>query len=128
MSVYSYDAEEHVKVTLQKSSHKKTVHSIELLKQYGVPYRIAIVYMNDVLVGENTDLYTTNPNKNVIRKVGRGNICILAHKLLKNNIIKREIQEFSMDVKIVSLDMLAMTTDQIQYLIIYMQNLWIKIK
>jgi len=52
MSVYSYDAEEHVKVTLQKSSHKKTVHSIELLKQYGVPYRIAIVYMKDVLVGE----------------------------------------------------------------------------
>lgn len=43
MSVYSYDAEEHVKVTLQKSSRKKTVHSIELLKQYGVPYRIAIV-------------------------------------------------------------------------------------
>lgn len=33
-----------------------------------------------------------------------------------------------MDVKIVSLDMLAMTTDQIQYLIIYMQNLWIKMK
>lgn len=53
MSVYSYDAEEHVKVTLQKSSsHKKTVHSIELLKQYGVPYRIATVYMKDVLVGE----------------------------------------------------------------------------
>jgi len=51
MSVYSYDAEEHVKVTLQKSSHKKTVHSIELLKQYGVPYRIAIVYIKDVLVG-----------------------------------------------------------------------------
>ena len=48
MSVYSYDAEEHVKVTLQKSSHKKTVHSIELLKQY----RIAIIYIKDVLVGE----------------------------------------------------------------------------
>lgn len=52
MSVYSYDAEEHVKVALQKSSHKKTVHSIELLKQYGVPYRIAIIYIKDVLVGE----------------------------------------------------------------------------
>lgn len=44
---------------------------------------------------KNTDLYTTNPNKNVIRKVGRGNICILAPKLLKNNIIKIEIKEFS---------------------------------
>lgn len=44
---------------------------------------------------KNTDLYTTNPNKNVIRKVCRRNIYILFSKLLKNNIIKREIQEFS---------------------------------
>lgn len=46
---------------------------------------------------KNTDLYIINPNKNVIRNVCRENICILAPKLLKNNIIKREIQEFSKD-------------------------------
>ena len=44
---------------------------------------------------KNTDLYTTNPNKNVIRKVYIEDIYILTPKLLKNNIIKREIQEFS---------------------------------
>ena len=44
MSIYSYDAKEHDKVTLQKGSHDRTVHAVELLKEYDIPHRIATVY------------------------------------------------------------------------------------
>lgn len=98
MSVYSYDAEEHDKVTLQKGSHEKTVHSIELLKQYGIPYRIATVYMKDVSVGEkNTDLYTINPNKDVIRMAGRGNIGLLTPELLKKKLITKKTFSYALN-------------------------------
>lgn len=91
MSIYSYNAEEHDKVTLKKGSHNKTVHSVELLKQYDIPHRIATVYMKGVSVGEkNTDLYTINPKKDVIRMSGRGNIELLTPELLKRKLITKE--------------------------------------
>lgn len=92
MSIYSYNAEEHDKVTLHKGSHDKTtVHSVELLNQYDISHRIATVYMKDVSVGEkNTELYTINPRKDVIRMAGRGNIGLLTPELLKRNLIIKE--------------------------------------
>lgn len=91
MSIYSYDAEEHDKVTLHKGSHDKTVHSVELLKRYDIPHRIATVYMKDVSVGEkNTDLYIINPEKDVIRMTGRGNVGLLTSELLKRKLITTE--------------------------------------
>lgn len=91
MSIYSYNAEEHDKVTLHKGSHDKTVHSVELLKRYDIPHRIATVYMKDVSVGEkNTDLYIINPEKDVIRMAGRGNVGLLTPELLKRKLITKE--------------------------------------
>lgn len=91
MSIYSYNAEEHDKVTLHKGSHNKTVHSVEILKQYDIPHRIATVYMKDVSVGEkNTELYTINPQKDVIRMAGRGNVGLLTPELLKRKLITKE--------------------------------------
>lgn len=91
LSIYSYDAAEHDKVTLQKGSHNKTVHAVELLKEYDIPHRIATVYMKDISVGEkNTDLYTLNPDKDVIRMAGRGNIGLLTPELLKRKLITKE--------------------------------------
>lgn len=91
LSIYSYDAKEHDKVTLQNGSHDKTVHTVELLKEYDIPHRIATVYMKDIDVGEkNTDLYTLNPDKDVIRMAGRGNIGLLTHDLLKRKLITKE--------------------------------------
>lgn len=91
MSIYSYNAQEHDKVTLHKGSHDKTVHSIELLKKYDIPHRIATVYMKNVSVGgKNTDLYTINPKKDIIRMAGRGNIGLLTPELLKRKLITKE--------------------------------------
>lgn len=91
LSIYSYNAEEHDKVTLQKGSHDKTVHTVKLLKEYDISHRIATVYMKDISVGEkNTDLYTLNLDKDVIRMAGRGNIGLLTPELLKRKLITKE--------------------------------------
>ena len=90
MSIYSYNAEEHDKVTLKKGSHDKTVHAVELLKEYDIPHRIETVYMKDISVGEkNTDLYSINPKKDVIRMAGRGNVGLLTPELLKRKLITK---------------------------------------
>ncbi|MCM1507726.1 MAG: radical SAM protein [Ruminococcus flavefaciens] len=103
LSIYSYDAEEHDKVTLLKGSHSRTVHSVELLKQYDIPHRIATVYMKDVSVGEkNTDLYTLNPKKDVIRMAGRGNIGLLTPELLKRKLITKKTFSYALDSKAVA--------------------------
>ena len=91
MSIYSYDAKEHDKVTLQNGSHDRTVHAVELLKEYDIPHRIATVYMKGISVGEkSTDSYTLNPDKDVIRMAGRGNIGLLTPELLKRKLITKE--------------------------------------
>ncbi len=98
MSIYSYKAEEHDKVTLQKGSHAKTTHSVELLKQYEVQYRIATVYMKGISVGEKeTDLYTLNPKKDVIRMAGRGNIGLLTPELLKRKLITKKTFSYALN-------------------------------
>lgn len=102
LSLYSYDPEEHDKVTLHKGSHFKTVYSVKLLKQYEIPHRIATVYMKGVSVGQkNTDLYTLNPKKDVIRMAGRGNISLLTPELLKRKLITEKTFSYILDPKMV---------------------------
>jgi radical SAM protein with 4Fe4S-binding SPASM domain len=97
-SIYSYDAEEHDKVTLKKGSHYKTVHTVELLKQYDIPHRIATVFMKDISIGEkNTGLYTLNKKKDVIRMAGRGNIDLLTPYLLKKKMITQNTFSYALN-------------------------------
>lgn len=103
MSIYSYDAREHDKVTLQKGSHAKTTHSVELLKQYEIPHRIATVYMKGLSVGKKeTDLYTINPKKDVIRMAGRGNVELLTPELLKRKLITKKTFSHTLNPKMIA--------------------------
>ena len=103
MSIYSYNAEEHDKVTLQKGSYDKTVHSVELLKRYDIPHRIATVYMKDISVGEkNTELYTINPQKDVIRMAGIGNVGLLTPELLKRKQITKETFSHALNPEVIA--------------------------
>ena len=98
LSVYSYIPEEHDKVTLQKGSHSKTIHSIELLNQYKIGHRIATVFMKDIDIGEkNTDVYTLNTKKDVIRMAGRGNIDLLTPELLKKKLITKNTFSYQLN-------------------------------
>ncbi len=71
MSIYSYDAREHDKVTLQKGSHAKTTHSVELLKQYEIPHRIATVYMKGLSVGKKRNGFIYNKSEKRCNSYGR---------------------------------------------------------
>ena len=54
--------------------------------------------MKDISVGEkNTDLYTLNPDKDVIRMAGRGNIGLLTPELLKRKLITKETFSYSLN-------------------------------
>lgn len=98
LSVYSYIASEHDKVTLQEGSHKKTSHTISLLNSYGITYRACTVHMKDILVGEkNTDLFTIHPFKDVVRLSGRGNLNLLTPELLKYKLITKETFSYALN-------------------------------
>lgn len=84
VSVYSYEPEQHDRVTRQKGSWEKTNRGIALLKEYGVKYKIANVLMKGLNIGEkNTDLYTLNPKKDVVRISGRASTNLLDANCIK---------------------------------------------
>lgn len=86
LSVYSYIASEHDKVTQRIGAYEKTISTIQKAKNKGIPYRICNVLMNDISLGEkNTNAFTLNPNKDIVRMSGRGNIKLLNKNLIQKN-------------------------------------------
>jgi len=95
LSVYSYDSAQHDKVTQVEGSHKQTVTSIQKLSNKGVKYRVANVLMKGIeLSDKNTELYYLNPNKDVVRFSGRGNLGLISRELIKKRLITE--RSFSM--------------------------------
>ena len=88
VSVYSYNSFNHDLVTKISGSHVWTLQGIELLKKYNIPYRIASTLMAGIDLGDkNTDLFSLNSNRDVIRMTGRGNIKLLSVDLIKKRLI-----------------------------------------
>lgn len=84
VSVYSYDPKYHDYVTKQKGSHVKTNDGIGLLRKFKVKYRVANVLMDGLCLGKkNTDFYTLNPKRDVVRMSGRANINLLNKEYIK---------------------------------------------
>ncbi len=101
LSIYSYIPEMHDKVTGIPTSFSKTVHSIELLKINEIKYRTATVYMDGVDTGnKNTDLFTINPQKDIVRMIGRANLKLLNPNLLKRKLITRKSFERPINMKL----------------------------
>lgn len=91
LSVYSYKSEEHDKVTQVKGSHSKTTKAIALLNKKNIPYRIATVHMKGIDIGKrNTNLYSINKYKDVIRLTGRGDKNMLTPYLLRKRLITKK--------------------------------------
>lgn len=91
LSVYSYDAKEHDKVTTVKGSHKKTHSIIEKLYNNDIKYRVCNVIMKNIDLGKrNTNLYKLNPKKDILRISGRGDISFLSKENLKNKLITKD--------------------------------------
>ncbi len=90
LSVYSYNAEMHDKVTGSNGSLEKTNRAIEKLKKHGVKYRVCNVLMNNIEIGEKiTNLYTLREDKDVVRMSGRANFSLLSNELIKRKLITK---------------------------------------
>jgi len=88
LSVYSYIPTMHDYVTKHTGSFDKTTRGIRWLRERNVKYRVANVLMDKVELGErNTDLFRLNPEKDIIRMSGRGNLGLLNEELLRKRLI-----------------------------------------
>lgn len=97
-SVYSYIEKEHDSVTMVNGSYKRTLNAIELVKIKKIKYRVATVHMKGCLVGEkNTELFTINPYKDIVRLAGRGSVNLLSPELLNKKLITKETFETPID-------------------------------
>ncbi len=97
-SVYSYIESEHDSVTMISGSYKRTLNTIELVKRKKIKYRVATVHMKGCLVGEkNTELFTINPYKDIVRLAGRGSVDLLTPELLLKKLITKETFTIPLD-------------------------------
>lgn len=88
LSVYSYDKNEHDKVTGYPGSCEKTNNAIRMLKNAGISYRVCNVLMKDIGLGnQNTDLYTLSPKYDVVRLTGRADLRLLDRRLIRKKLI-----------------------------------------
>lgn len=104
LSVYSYDKNEHDKVTGIKGSWEKTNATINLLKQNNINYRVCNILMKKINIGEkNTDLYELNNHSDVVRMSGRANIHLLSDELIKKKLITQKTFKYSLKKELSSL-------------------------
>ena len=91
LSLYSYMAGEHDKVTGQKGSWEKTNGAIQKLQRNNIPYAVKNVLMKGVEIGEkNTDLYTLSTVKDVVRLTGRASASLLTRELARKRLITKK--------------------------------------
>ena len=90
LSVYSYDKDEHDKITGVKGSWEKTNSTISKLKTHNIKYRVCNVLMRDIdLKKKDTDLYKLSTKKDIVRMTGRGNFKLLTDDLIKKKLITK---------------------------------------
>lgn len=88
--MYSYDENEHNKVTLSNESYSKTINGIALLKNKGIKYRVARVIIKNVnLCNKNTDLFTLSKNRDLVRLTGRASLSLYDREMLLKKIITK---------------------------------------
>lgn len=88
ISVYSYEKAMHEKVTQIEDSFNWTLRGINLLKNYGVKYRVANVLLRDIEIGKcNTELFELSRKRDVVRLVGRAKKELLSADLIKKRLI-----------------------------------------
>ena len=91
LSVYSYHSQMHDSVTRTPGAFNRTNATIENLKKFGIPYRVCNVLIKGIELGEkNTELYTLNKDKDVVRVTGRADFNLLSDELIKKRLITKE--------------------------------------
>ncbi|MCK5061852.1 radical SAM protein [Candidatus Parcubacteria bacterium] len=89
LSIYSYNATEHDKMTGFKGSYVQTNNAIRLLKKHGVAFRVATVAHKDIQIGESTDFCFKISNVDLPRMCGRADLGMYSKAMLKRKIITK---------------------------------------
>lgn len=98
LSVYSYLPEMHDRVTQCAGSYAKTLRAIEELNRCGAEYRVCNIHMRGIEIGaQNTDLFTLDPERDVVRMAGRGMLSLLTPALLERKLITRDTFRLPLD-------------------------------
>lgn len=91
VSVYSYEAAEHDKVTGVTGSHEKTTRALALLQEKEVPCRTATICMDGVCLGEKKGaILNLEGKQDPARMVGRANLRLMNKELIEKKMITRE--------------------------------------
>ena len=91
LSVYSYDASMHDRVTGQVKSWEKTNSIIKMLSQNAIPYRVCNIIMKDIEIGKRTNQpYKLSRTKDIVRMSGRANFSLLDNDLIRRKLITKE--------------------------------------
>jgi radical SAM protein with 4Fe4S-binding SPASM domain len=86
VSLYSFIASEHDKITGIAGSQKKTLNAIDLLKQHNIPVRYVGIYVDRLKVGQHKE-YGKNYKQDYIRLTGRANLNLYNPTLLREKLI-----------------------------------------
>jgi radical SAM protein with 4Fe4S-binding SPASM domain len=95
LSVYSYDEEQHDKVTRKAGSNAKTDQAIRMLKNNDIQYRVCRVEIDGIELGERTEkhLYNLSKRSDLARLTGRAKLSLYNKGMLLRKIITKETFE-----------------------------------
>jgi radical SAM protein with 4Fe4S-binding SPASM domain len=86
VSLYSFIASEHDKITGVAGSQKKTLHAVHLLKQHNIPVRYVGIYMDGLKVGQHKE-YEKGYMRDYVRLTGRAKLNLYSETLLREKLI-----------------------------------------
>lgn len=97
LSIHSYIPEEHDRLTTVPGSHRRVIRGLELLKKYGIKYRIGTVSDKSCKVGEQPigAGYTLKPADTKI--VGRGDFSQYTFEMFRKKAITKEKKQYPLD-------------------------------
>lgn len=102
LSIHSYIAEEHDKLTQVKGSHKKVEKALSLIQKYNIPYRIGTVRSKSCKVGDKPKDYFYELNPKMPKVTGRAAFETFDFEMFKGKAITKQSKAFPINKKSVS--------------------------
>lgn len=90
LSIHSYVAKQHDRVTLTKGSHAKVNQAIRLLHKYEIPFRVAAVRTKGCTLGNKPEGELYKIRTDNVRLTGRGKFFQYSFAMFKEKVITKE--------------------------------------
>ena len=94
LSIHSYDADEHDRVTTIKHSHRKVENAVRLLKALDIPIRTSAVETKGCKIGEKPADHPYEISPDPVRLTGRGAFNQYTFEMFKKKAITKDKKRF----------------------------------